>query len=76
MKTDLQKFKDLLDELEIGYHIDIHAGNIKELGILPKYLYCDTHHQDIFYYKNKVRNAVSIVFDKNDEFMFFEGMSF
>lgn len=39
MKTDLQKFKDLLDETGIKYQIDIHAKNIKELGIYPENLY-------------------------------------
>lgn len=67
MKTDLQKFKDLLDETGIKYQIDIHARNVKELGIYQEYLYHD--------WKGEVNNAVSIVFDSDDKFMYFEGMS-
>lgn len=67
MKTDLQKFKSLLDEIGIKYQIDIHGNNIKELGIFPEYLYTD--------WRGKGNNAVSIVFDSNDKFMYFEGIS-
>lgn len=67
MKTDLQKFKDLLDETGIKYRINIHSKNIKELGIYPEYLYHN--------WKDEVNNAVSIVFDSDDKFMYFEGMS-
>ncbi len=67
MKTDLQKFKDLLDEMGIKYQIDVHGNNIKELGIYPAYLYTD--------WRGKGCNAVSVVFDSEDKFMYFEGMS-
>lgn len=67
MITDLQKFKDLLDEMGIKYQIDVHGNNIKELGIYSEHLYAD--------WRGNVNNAVSIVFDSNDKFMYFEGMS-
>jgi len=67
MKTDLQKFIDLLNELEIKYQISYHAYNIKELEICSEYLYHN--------YKNEVNNHVSIVFNAKDKFMYFEGMS-
>lgn len=67
MNTDLQKFKNLLDEIGVEYQVDIHANDIKELGIYPEHLYHN--------WKDEVDNAVSIVFDANDKFMYFEGMS-
>lgn len=67
MRTDLQKFKDLLNEIGVEYQIDIHARDVKELGIYPKHLYHD--------WNSEVNNAVSIVFDADDKFMYFEGMS-
>lgn len=67
MRTDLQKFQDLLDELGINYQINVHAGDVKELEIYPEYLYHN--------HKNEVNNNVSIVFNANDKFMYFEGMS-
>ena len=65
--TDLQKVKDLLDELGVKYQIDVHVGDVKELEIYPEYLYHN--------HKNEVNNNVSIVFDADDKFMYFEGMS-
>ena len=67
MKTDVQKFKDLLDEMGIKYQIDVRGNDIKELGIYPDHLYAD--------WRGKGRNAVSIVFDSEDKFMYFEGLS-
>ena len=66
MKTNLQKFKDLLDELGVKYQIDNHAGDIKELEIYPEHLY---------QLNNGANNAVSVVFDSDDKLMYFEGMS-
>lgn len=66
MKTDLQKFVELFDEMGIKYWINIHANNVKELEIDPKSLYHN--------HKNEVDNAVSIVFDADNKFMYFEGM--
>ena len=67
MKTDLQRFKDLLDEIGIEYQIDVHGGDIKELEIYSEFLYHN--------HKGETNNNVSIVFDANDKFMYFEGMS-
>ena len=67
MNTDLQKFKDLLDEMGIKYQIDVHCNDIKELGIDPEHFYAD--------WRGKRGNAVSIVFDAEDKFMYFEGIS-
>lgn len=67
MRTDLQKFQNLLDELGIIYQIAVHVGGVKELEIYPEYLYHN--------HKNEVNNNVSIVFDANDKFMYFEGIS-
>ena len=68
MKTDLQKFKDLLDEIGVEYSVCQHANDIKELGIHLEYLYRNK-------LTNKVNNAVSIVFNADDKFMYFEGIS-
>ena len=68
MKTNLQKFRDLFDEMGIEYEVVVHAGDIKELQIYHKHLYHD-------FRDNKVKNAVSIAFNSNDEFMYFDGMS-
>ena len=67
MKTDLQKFEDLLNELGVKYQINTHAMGVKELGIYPDHLYRN--------YKDEVNNSVSIVFDKDNKFIYFEGMN-
>lgn len=67
MKTDLQKFKDLLDEIGVKYFTCIHANNITELGIDFEYLYRNKH-------TNEINNAVSIVFDADNKLMYFEGI--
>lgn len=65
--TDLEKFEKLFNEIGIKYQINIHAKDVKELEIYTEYLYRN--------HKNEVNNNVSIVFDANDKFMYFEGMS-
>lgn len=67
MRTDLQKVKELLNELGVKYQIDTHAGDVKELEIYPEHLYHN--------HKDEVNNNVSIVFDADDKLMYFEGMS-
>lgn len=67
MKTDLQKFKDLLNELEVGYKICNHVEGVRELCIHPKHVYQG-------YCKNE-HNVASIVFDKDEKFMYFDGIS-
>ena len=51
----------------VKYQINVRGNNIKELGIYPEHLYTD--------WRGKGHNAVSIVFNSEDRFMYFEGMS-
>lgn len=68
MKTNLQNFKNLFDEMGIEYEVIIHAGNIKEMQIHPKHIY-----QNPKIHSKRSGNAVSIDFDTDDKFICFHG---
>lgn len=61
-KTDLQKFQDFFDDMNIQYKIAEHAGGILELFIETKHIY------------QQYGNGVSVVFRKSTgKFIRFEG---
>ena len=59
MKTDLQKFQDFLDEMNIKYHTYISEED--------KYMWIDDIHLAVPYV-----STLKIIFDNNDNFSEFE----
>lgn len=68
MRTDFQKFTDLLNETGVEYEIIIHARGVKEIQIHPKFIY-----QVLQFKQKKTSNTVSIDFNADDKFMCFHG---
>ena len=66
--SDELKFKSLLDEIGIKYASYVRGHvTFTEIQILPENLYAD--------WRGAGCNSVSIVFDKDGKFLYFEGAS-